>query len=381
MVYWPPRPNDFSLSSARALSATAFAGTPVPTYGTYFGGTGDESASAVATDSQGNVIIVGTTTSQSLPGTGNSFQTSRAPGFPNNKDIFVTKFDATGRRLLWTSFLGGDGDDSPVALAVDSSGNIYVTGTTQSSNFPTTKSAFQVASPGDSFVSKISPNGSSSSHSTGLPLAQATALTVNNAGEAYVVGSFTPFPTSKLVTPGALNLGVGLSVFSCIFAVRLNSSGTGPNFGANLGGGDGLNGSRPSSVVLDTNGDMYVAGNSLVDSVPTTPSAFQPVFSNVGLTNSSPGSISNGFVVKTNAIGTQVLYGTYFGLRLSFAGTTITGMAIAPDGSLYFSGGTNATTLQPSPGAYLTAPDSGYVAKLRVGSTTLDALSYLPARP
>ncbi|MGA2216192.1 MAG: SBBP repeat-containing protein, partial [Bryobacteraceae bacterium] len=84
----------------------------------------------------GNVIIVGTTSSQTLPGTANAFQPTKATGFPDNLDVFIAKFDATGRKLLWATFLGGNSDDTPSAVAVDSSGNIYVAGTSGSSNFP-----------------------------------------------------------------------------------------------------------------------------------------------------------------------------------------------------------------------------------------------------
>lgn len=85
------------LSIVAGLSSSiSYCGTLVPTYGTYFGGGGQESAIAVTTDFQGNVIVVGTTTSQSLPGTSNAFQPTKALGFPNNQNIFVAKFDPTG---------------------------------------------------------------------------------------------------------------------------------------------------------------------------------------------------------------------------------------------------------------------------------------------
>src|SRR5579862_6017968 len=112
-------------------------GSPVPTYGTYFGGGGDNNAAvAVAVDPQGNVIVAGHTTSQTLPGTTNAFQSVRATGFPDNEDVFIAKFNPSGTTLLWATFLGGNGDDQPTAIAVDSTGAIYVTGTTGSSNFP-----------------------------------------------------------------------------------------------------------------------------------------------------------------------------------------------------------------------------------------------------
>lgn len=113
----------------------ASASTPVPTYGTYFGGAGDTNvAVAVAVDPSGNVIVAGYTTSQTLPGTANAFQPTKATGFADNKDVFVAKFNPSGTALLWATFLGGNGADVPVAVAADSVGNIYVSGTTTSSN-------------------------------------------------------------------------------------------------------------------------------------------------------------------------------------------------------------------------------------------------------
>jgi hypothetical protein len=96
------------LSIAAGLSSSIlYCDTLVPTYGTYFGGTGDTNkAVAVALDPSGNVIVAGYTTSQTLPGTTNAFQPTKTTGFPDNKDVFIAKFDPTGRTLIWATFLG-----------------------------------------------------------------------------------------------------------------------------------------------------------------------------------------------------------------------------------------------------------------------------------
>lgn len=146
-------------------AAVLNAGTPVPTYGTYFGGAGDVNvAVAVAVDASGNVIVAGYTTSPTLPGTASAFQPTKATGFPDNRDVFIAKFNPPGTTLLWATFLGGDDLDQPTAVAVDSAGSIYVVGTTRSSTFPVTPSAYLMSNstPGvNGFAAKVSADGHS----------------------------------------------------------------------------------------------------------------------------------------------------------------------------------------------------------------------------
>jgi hypothetical protein len=348
------------------------AGTPVPTYGTYFGGTGDRNeAVAVAVDPSGNIIMAGFTSSQTLPGTATAFQPAKATGFPDNWDVFIAKFDPTGRTLLWATFLGGDDLDQPSAVAVDASGSIYVIGTTRSSNFPVTPGAYIPSSaPGGGFAAKISANGASLLYSTYLP-GMANALAVNSAGEAYIVGNFssTALTMGAVDAGGANNQGDG-----GITLLRLNATGSGLVFGAYFGGG-GFNGSVATSVALDSQGDAYLAGFTAESNVLTTPNALQGQYSNPG---TGIPCCSNGFIVEINSAGSQLLYGTYFGLK--FFGTAIANLVIAPDGSLYVSGYTNSTS-QATPGAYLSTSTSGagFTAKLTPGRTSLDSFSYIPS--
>ena len=364
---------------------SAFASTPIATYGTYFGGGREESTRKVVTDFQGNVIVIGTTTSATLPGTANAFQRTKSLGFPNNEDVFIAKFDPTGRALLWATFLGGDDGDVPVALAVDSSGNIYVTGTTQSSNYPAQSviscvpvsgiSNFDSSPPfkqncsmgppsqgSTSFVSKISSDGTRLIYSVGISGMGSTALTVNNQGEAY------------FATIGNKSAGTGP-----VFLFRLNARGDGLIYGALLGGGS----AKIWSLVTDVLGNCYLAGTATAN-IPTTANGLQISNSNADL-NANLGS---GFVMEVDASGSQLVYGTWFGSK--YAQATIIGLALASDGSLYFTGVTNGTAFSATPGAYLSAPRSvpnfcceysGYVAKLRIGATSLDAFSYLPGAP
>jgi uncharacterized protein (TIGR03437 family) len=357
------------------LPLLATASTPVATYGTYFGGTGGATGVAVAVDPSGNVVVAGSTSSQTLPGTANALQPTKAAGFPYNSNLFIAKFDPTGRTLLWATFLGGDGNDTPTALAVDTAGNIYVTGTTTSSNFPAqgyvsctagakapaaTCAIATTAQSSSSFVAKISPNGSTLLYSLYLVNMAPEGIAVDGVGEAHV-----------LETQGGGPEG--------IYLLSLNPGGTALVYATFLGG-NGFNGSRAYSLVLDPLGNAYVVGSTAVPSIPTTANAFQSAYSNASLTNSiGPGAVDNGFILEINSSGSQILYGTYFGPE--YFGTRITGVELDGQGSLYIIGTTNATSFQSTASAYQSAPGVGFVAKLTPGASALSEFSYLPNAP
>jgi uncharacterized protein (TIGR03437 family) len=364
-----------AIAAGFVCCCVAYAGTPVPTYGTYFGGSG-ENAIAVAVSPAGEIVIAGTTTSQFLPGTAVAFQSTHAAGFPNNTDVFIAKFDSTGQTLLWSTFLGGDDLDQPTAVIVDASGSIYVIGVTRSSTFPVTADAYLRSNSTEGtngFAARISADGRSLLYATYLP-GTPNAIAVNNVGEAYMVGGFL----ATAVTAGSIGAGA-TSVTSSggVFLLRLNSAGTGLVFGAYLGGG-GFNGSVATSVAVDAQGDAYIAGFTGESNIPTTANAFQGQYSNPA---TGIPCCSNGFIAEVNPSGSKLIYGTYFGTK--YFGTAITSLVAAQDGSLYLSGSTNSTT-QASPGAYLSAPSApfaGFIAKLTPGRTMLDSFSYIPSTP
>ncbi len=373
--------------------AKEFAARPDVTYGTYFGGSGDDFGTVVAADASGNIIIAGTSRSDSLPGTNGSFQPNRAPGLPDHANAFVAKFDPTGRRLLWSTFLGGDGTESLVAIAVERNGNIIVAGTTSSTNFPTTSNAYQRQSLTNqvaSYVTKIAADGRTLVFSTYLKQVSAMAMTINDAGDVYVTGqSYISFGTSPAEheTPGSIG-SIQPHQVQSVFLIRLRSDGTGLVYGANLGGG-GFDGSAGTSITLDPLGNCYVAGvqkgnTGQGNSIVTSSGSYQPSYSNSGLTNSvGPGALDNGFVVAVNNTGTKVIFGTYFGPR--FYGTAVQGIAVDPNGGVYFDGRTNAPTLSlpVTAGAYGTSPTAvggtGFIAHLRADGTAIDRFSYLPS--
>jgi hypothetical protein len=159
-------------------------------YSTFLGGDGSETANGIATDGGGNAYVTGSTVSTNFP-IANAFQSSLAGGIFNG-DAFATKFSSTGA-LAYSTYLGGNGTESGSGIAVDSSGNAYITGSTGSSNYPTAN-ALQpnnASSGTDAFVTKLSNLGSSLVYSTylgGVNTDVGRGIAVDSAGNAYVTG-------------------------------------------------------------------------------------------------------------------------------------------------------------------------------------------------
>jgi uncharacterized protein (TIGR03437 family) len=167
---------------------------------------------------------------------------------------------------------------------------------------------------------------------------------------------------------------VGPGGLQGLFLFCLNVTGSSLVYGTFLGGGDIGFPALITALAVDSQGDCYVAGVATIN-VPTTPNALQIANSNANL---SP-DLGNGFILEVDSAGSHLLYGTWFGPR--YHTTTITSIALDPNGSLYFAGATNATTFQVTAGAYSSTPGGGFIANLAPGSTTLSAFSYLASSP
>src|SRR2546425_900691 len=173
-------------------------------YSTYLGGSGNDQGRGVAIDSSGHAYVTGFTLSANFPTTPGAFQTTSGGGF----HAFVTKLNPAGSGLLYSTCLGGSGDDQGLGVAVDSSGHAYVTGSTTSANFPITTGSFQATAPvkvppggGDAFVTALNPLGTGlvySSYLGGSGNGQGLGIALDGSYSAYVTG-FTNsinFPTT-----------------------------------------------------------------------------------------------------------------------------------------------------------------------------------------
>jgi hypothetical protein len=181
-------------------------------YSTCLGGGKDDFAYGIAVDGLGDAYVTGDTFSAKFPTTAGAFQTTLGGASGNgHDDAFVSKLNAAGSALLYSSYLGGSNNDVGYGIAVDSSGNAYVTGATNSSDFPTTTTGFQTTPGGydDGFFSEINPAGSTLVYSTylaGKGVDQGLGITADSLGNMYIVGwtESTNFPVTTGAFQGVL---------------------------------------------------------------------------------------------------------------------------------------------------------------------------------
>jgi photosystem II stability/assembly factor-like uncharacterized protein len=223
-------------------------------------GTAGASVAGIAVGDDGAAYITGTTFSKDFPATGGVFQPVFAPNA--TQSVFVINVDPSGSSVSYATLLGGSGIQAATSIAVDGSGAAYVTGTTNSTDFPVTAGAFQTSS-GSGFISKISADGSSLVYSTlfgGSAPDSPTSIAVDESGCAYITGSAhsSDFPT----TSGAF-LPTKVSPFGADnpFVIKLNPAGSALVYSTYLGGSDGSH-NRGNDIALSSDGSAVVVGST-----------------------------------------------------------------------------------------------------------------------
>jgi hypothetical protein len=330
---------------------------PVLVYSTYLGGSGDDWSWGIAVDSSGNAYVTGPTASRNFP-TANALQASNR----GSNDAFVTKLNAAGSALVYSTYLGGSGEDGGSAIAVDSSGNAYVTGLTSSRNFPTAN-AVQASYGGgmyDAFVTKLNAAGSALVYSTYLGGSDedgGSGIAVDSSGNAYVTGmtNSSNFPTANALQ--ASNRGSNDA-----FVTKLNAAGSALVYSTYLGG----SGDEVGLIAVDSSGNAYVTGETSSGNFPTA-NALQA---------SSGGGRSDAFVTKLNAAGSALVYSTYLGGSGEEGGS---GIAVDSSGNAYVTGYTGSSNF-PTANA-LQASNRGsndaFVTKLNATGSALVYSTYL----
>ncbi len=339
---------------------------PTLVYSTNLGGSGAEQGRSIAVDSAGNAYITGETSSMNFP-TVNTLQ----PVFGGTYDAFVAKLNPEGSALLYSTYLGGSGEDGGQGIAVDGDGNAYLTGHTYSINFPIANALQSTHGGGvsDAFVTKLNPAGSTLLYSTYLGGSGddfGTGIAVDIAGSTYITGwtYSTDFPTVNAFQP---TFGTGCIFCSHAFVGKLNLAGNALLYSTYIGGSSTEHG---SGIAIDSVGNAYITGYTQSGDFPTF-NAFQP--SNHG-GNSASGQ--DAFVAKLNPAGSALLFSTYLGGTGDDWGSGIT---IDGIGNVHVTGTTSsanfptANALQPAFGGYFDA----FVATLNPTGSALLYSTYL----
>jgi hypothetical protein len=339
-------------------------------YSTYLGGTGDSDRShitggdignGIAVDSSGNASVVGYTYSKDFPVTPGAFQTTnKANNAIRRSTCFVTRLNPTGTALVYSTYLGGTGYENSSGIAVDSSGNAYVTGTTNSTDFPTTAGVFQSTFPGfgSGFATKLNPTGTSLVYSTYLGSTSGPtrpyAIAIDASGNAYLAGQAQSanYPT----TFGSFRKGY-CGGYDDAFVTKLNSDGTALVYSGYLCG-DGSNDEIAFGIAVDSAGNAYVTGFTTSDTFPITADAYQTKIDG-----------GDAFLTKINPAGSALVYSTFLGGADSDDGDAI---AVDNAGHAYVAGVTASADFPTTPGAFQASYHGGndvFVAKFDFSAT------------
>jgi hypothetical protein len=314
-------------------------------YSTYLGGDDTDSAMAITVDASGSAYVTGYVASTDFP-TAIAIQA----GYMGGGDAFVTKLTPAGSALSYSTYLGGGGDDRGQAIDLDGSGNIYVAGSTWSTDFPTNSAISPSLAQGDqdAFLTKLNAAGSTVVYSTyfgGTARDQAHGIDVDLIGSVYLAGrtASTDFPTTPEAPQNAPGGGGDDA-----FAARLSSDGSSLIFSSYIGGAgvDAGNG-----IAIDAAGNAFVTGFTSSSNFPT----LRPY----------QGSLlghGNAIVTAFSATG-KGLYSTFLG---STDGDAAEGIALDSRGDVYIAGWTDATdfpTVMPLIGSNSGTRDA-FISKL-----------------
>jgi len=335
-------------------------------YSTFVGGSGWDSVHDLAMDNEGNIYLVGETPSLDFPATPDSWDTT-----PNGQgDIFVVKMDSLGN-VLYSTYIGGTDWDMGWAIAVDDEGSAYVTGFTESVDFPTTPGAYDTVHDGsdcggfrcpNAFVAKLDPYGSTLVYSTllGTPTGEeGTAIAVDSAGRAFVVGytSSLQFP----VTPNAFDADYG--GYGDAFLTVLDVDGSSLVLSTFIGGSSS---DHAFDVYADRQDGAIVVGQTGSWDFPTTADAWDRSLNAI-----------DGFVTKLDSPGGGLVYSTFLG---GAEGDTVHSVKVDETGQAFVTGTTWSPDFPVTSGTagslFRGGDGDGFVAKLDPAGVALLYATY-----
>ena len=394
---------------------------PTLNYSTYLGGSLGDSAFAVALDGDENSYITGMTFSSNFPTTTYGYQTA----FVGSSDIFVTKLNASGTSIVYSTFLGGStredsggmgglggggttAEQCGKAIAVDSHGDAVVAGWTQAGNYPTTSGAYDNAAADalpQAVVTKLNACGDSLKFSTYLGTVDGISGVAIDSTGVYVTGVVAPYPASFPTTSEAFQpysstdpapYSDGYDESTNVFVTKLNSCGSSLIYSSFLNGTNGSTGvvdgtwtgtsgnpdgddeavNVEGGISIDSSGDAFVTGVTTSTNFPVT--IGQDGLTSNGYLTSLPGS-SAAFVSEVNPDGTALLYSTYLGG--AYGSTAGHGIKVDSSGNVYVTGETTSSYFPTTSGVLQTSFGGGgsdaFVTKLNSSLSSLVYSTYL----
>jgi hypothetical protein len=348
---------------------------PVMWYSSYLGGSGPDQAASIAVDSAGNVYVAGYTQSTDFP------KVNQIPGAcqsgcdSGNDDAFVTKISASGKLLVYSSYLGGSGGDSASSIAVDSAGNVYLTGGGNSSDFPRVNQipgaclgSCGNGSTNDAYVTKINAAGNALVYSSLIGGSGDendggfASIAVDSVGNAYITGNTfsTDFPRVNQI-PGACLGSCGNGNAQDAFVTKINAAGSALLYSSYVGSSGTDIG---FGIAVDGSGNAYLTGLTLSSDFPR-------VNQIPGACNGACGNSLNYdvYLTKINAAGSALVYSSYIGGSDQDYGR---GIAVDSLGNAYLAGRASSSdfpVVNQIPGACPENSCSAFAAKINAAGT------------
>lgn len=338
------------------LSQTALnAQLPHIVYSTLLGGKSDDYGHSIAVDEKGYAFVAGQTSSSDFPTTTGSFD----PTNNGNGDIFISKLNEAGSKLIYSTFIGGSGLDDTRAITIDSTGSVYLTGTTQSSNFPSATSNALTGNQQGYFL-KLNAAGSKLDYLSRW--AGGSKIIFDSEGYAIICGStsLTNFPVTNKAYDKTANGG------SDIFVAKLDLEHDSIVFSTYLGG-SGNEVCYGNCVKIDSMNNIIVTGYTYSNDFPVKGNTFA----------SYVAGTSNVFVTKLKSDGSDVLFSTILG---GTGNEYLFSMAVDTIDNIYLSGMTYSNNYPITKNAFDTISNStvsGFLTKLSSDGTKLIYSTYI----
>jgi hypothetical protein len=346
---------------------------PTLVYSTYLGGGGADIGYGIAVDSAGYAYITGVTSSTNFPvvlGSAHPLYAGAVQGMlGGGYDVFVSKLSPMGNALMYSTYLGGTGDEYGLDIAVDAGGNAFITGKSNSSNFPVVLALVNPLYAGavqgtlgggyDAFVTKLNPTGTSLMYSTylgGTGSDLGFGISTDAAGNAYVAGwtDSADFPVTTGVVQGVSGGGADA------FVTEVNPTGTAWVYSTYVGG---TGNDSAYGIAVDTSGSAYITGQTSSTDFPVTS----------GVVQGAPVGGADAFASKLNTTATALTYSTYLGGTAADSGSDI---AVDASGNAYITGQTASTDFQVTSGVVQGVPGGGGDAFASKLNSTAAALAY-----